>query len=125
MMTAAIKSYADECLTGLTDEEREAIQKKIKAYIDSIPEGQKVNREALSDFVAKLLKQYGFKGDIDDMAQTLMGEAESDLSKESSTSSDAQVAYEKLKSDHTIPSFSENNSTPSDSDDEEEAIIAG
>lgn len=49
ILTEAIKCYSDEYLTGLTEEERKAIEKEIKAYLDSIPKGQKVDREALSD----------------------------------------------------------------------------
>lgn len=122
IMTEAIQGYADECLTGLTEEERKAIEKQIRAYLDKIPEGQKVDREALTAFVAKLLKEYGFKGDLDDMAQFLIGEVGSVLAKASSTATDAKVAYEKLTSDHTIDSLEESSDKPKDLDGNEETI---
>ena len=62
----AIQNYKDECMTGLTEEERKKIQQEIKAYLDAVPEGQKVDFAKLKDFIAKLLHEYGFKGDIDD-----------------------------------------------------------
>ena len=113
----AIKDYADEYLTGLTDEEREKIQKAIKAYLDSIPKGGKVDPNKLNDIVADLLKQYGFKGNIEDMAQMIIGEAETQLERDSSTSEDAAVAYKKLTSSSTSPNFNAQ-STPEDSEDE-------
>ena len=111
----AIKDYADEYLTGLTDEEREKIQKAIKAYLDSIPKGGKVDPNKLNGIVADLLKQYGFKGNIEDMTQTIIGEAQSQLERDSSTSEDAAIAYKKLTSSSTSPNFN-TQSTPEDSE---------
>lgn len=62
MMTDAIKAFADEYLTGLTDDERKAIQQEIKAYLNSLPKGTKPNADALRKYINELLKKYGFKG---------------------------------------------------------------
>ena len=70
----------------------------IKAYLDAVPEGQKVDFAKLKDFIAKLLHEYGFKGDIDDLCMSLIGDATADLSSQATSSEDAKVAYEKLKS---------------------------
>ena len=94
----AIQNYKDECMTGLTEEERKKIQQEIKAYLDAVPEGQKVDFAKLKDFIAKLLHEYGFKGDIDDLCMSLIGDATADLSSQATSSEDAKVAYEKLKS---------------------------
>lgn len=101
MMTDAIKAFEDEYYTGLTDEEREAIQKEIKAYLNSLPKGAKPNADALHNYINELLKKYGFKGCFDDMANALMAEAQADSDKENakegiSHMAEIQTAYEKL-----------------------------
>ena len=119
MMTDAIKAFADEYYTGLTDEEREAIQKEIKAYLNSLPKGAKPNADALRKYINELLKKYGFKGCFDDMANALMAEAQSDADKENakegvSHMAEVQTAYEKLGAYqmHCTPEKDDESSAP-------------
>ena len=118
-LTQAIKDYKDEYLTGLTDDEREQIRKEIKAYLDSIPKGQKADPNKLKDLVADLLKQYGFKGDIDDMGQTLIGDVEKELQEESASSQDAAIAYNKLTAAGTTRALTPNQPLLSEASTEE------
>lgn len=119
IMTKAIKNYRDEYLTGLTDEERKEIKKEIKAYLESIPEGGKVDSKKLNDIVMKLLKTYGFKGNMEDMAQIIIGEVVLQLHEESNVSKDAAIAYEKLTAGSPLPPFN----TPSSLENTEEESI--
>ena len=119
MMTDAIKAFADEYFTGLTDEERQAIQREIKAYLNSLPKGTKPNAEALRKYINELLKKYGFKGCFDDMANALMAEAQSDADKENakegiSHMAEIQTAYEKLGAYqmHCTPTKDDESSAP-------------
>ena len=68
IMAVAIKAYKDELLTGLTDEEREEIEKKISEYVKALPENVPIDRQNLNSFIKGLLLQYGFKGDCDEYA---------------------------------------------------------
>ena len=95
LMTKAIKDFKDQFLTGLTDDEREEIKQKIREYIASIPKGQKVDLAALNALVASLLHQFGFKGNVDDMIQSLISETSNELKTEPA-SSDATTAYKRL-----------------------------
>ncbi len=125
-LTEAIKAYKDEYLTGLTDEERAIIEKEIKNYLKSLPKGQKVDAEALNQFVIKLLRQYGFKGDLHEMGATLLGEVKDESSDKSSDESsildDAKTAYEKLTSESSNPSFFNNTSAPQEVNEEEKTV---
>lgn len=60
----AIKAYRDEYLTGLTDEEREEIEKLAKAYLEKHPIRTEGDRAAFDDYIKSLLKQFGYKGDV-------------------------------------------------------------
>lgn len=112
LLTQAIKDYKDEYLTGLTDKEREEINKRIKEYLGSIPEGQKVSYEELRSLVASLLSKYGYKGDIDAMAKTLIGDVENELKQEAPTSSSAAIAYNKLSAATALKREETASSTP-------------
>lgn len=64
IMTKAIKDFKDEYFTGLTDEEREQIDKEIQAYIQSHTKNNKVDLSGLSQFIQHLLASYGYKGNL-------------------------------------------------------------
>ena len=122
LMTKAIKDYKDQFLTGLTDDEREKIKQKIREYIESIPKGQKLDLAALNALVSSLLKQFGFKGNIDDMIQSLISETAQELKTESSSSSDAVTAYEKLSSCKKVDLQSNNPTDLKESPAEEQTV---
>lgn len=66
----AKKDYYDEYLTGLTDDEKKEIEEKVAAYLKNkkLDVNNKNDMDNLKDYIAGLLKQYGFKGDIEEMA---------------------------------------------------------
>ena len=98
LMTQAIKDYEDEYYTGLTDEEREAIDKQVRAYLSKIKPGCKVNMDELKSLIQRLLDEYGYKGNMDEMVDSIarINTASWQNEKQTqSTSSDATVAYAK------------------------------
>lgn len=74
MMTEAIKAYRDEYLTGLTDEEKEEIDKKVKAYLKEKPVKNNADRESLKMYIRSLLMECGFKGKCEDSIAAIMTE---------------------------------------------------
>lgn len=97
-LTTAIKAYKDEYFTGLTDEEREEIKKKLKAYLLEHPIKNDADRNLYTQYYKNLLKEYGYKGNPDELIADLTGEIQSeaaDASAASDTSkiSDASFAY--------------------------------
>lgn len=65
-LNKAIKAYQDERLTGLTDEEREEIERRAKEYLKKNPIRTEQDREVYNQYVKSLLKKFGFKGDMDE-----------------------------------------------------------
>ena len=65
-MTKAIKDYKDEFFTGLTDDEKKAIEDAVFAYADEHAKNGKIDRNELVNLVAKLLAEYGFKGNLEE-----------------------------------------------------------
>lgn len=101
ILTKAIKDYKDEYLTGLTDDEREKINQAVRDFLSKVKKGEKVDIAALNQLVASLLKQYGFKGDIDDMTLELIGAIEKEYKEAAdrpSADEEAITAYNKLSS---------------------------
>ena len=66
----ALKAFEDEYYTGLTDEEKKQIQEQIAKYVEA--HDGNVDAENLATFVAGLLKKFGYKGDIDEMAKSMV-----------------------------------------------------
>lgn len=60
----AIEDYADEILTGLTKEERAAIDAIMKKYMEDNPG----DVEGYKNLYKALLKKFGFKGETDEYA---------------------------------------------------------
>lgn len=65
LMTQTIKDYEDEYYTELTDEEREVIDKQVRAYLSKIKPGCKVNMDELKSLIQRLLDEYGYRGNMD------------------------------------------------------------
>ena len=80
-LSAAIKAFWDEILTGLTDEERAEIEKLCKEYLDKNPLKNAEDVAAFNMFVESLLKKYGFKGDTDGLSVGLSSEIEDMINK--------------------------------------------
>lgn len=70
----AIKAYQDERLTGLTDEEREEIERRSKEYLEKNPIKTEQDRNAFNEYVKSLLKEFGFKSNIDEFAAAMAGD---------------------------------------------------
>lgn len=67
-ISKAKQDYYDEYYTGLTEDEKKEIAEKAKAYIESHDMNDKNFAKDLADYIAGLLKKFGFKGDADEMA---------------------------------------------------------
>ena len=109
IMSEAIEAYKDEMLTGLTEEERAAINALVKAYMEKHPIKTKADKEALVQYIKGLLKDYGYKGDYDACALALgmgaikekeeeIGEAQTAYAKENRT---MLATLEKVQSSFT------------------------
>lgn len=74
LLAKAVKAYQDEKLTGLTDDERDEIKKRVDKYLKEHPIQTKQDHDALCNYVKSLMKKFGFKGDLDEGAAAILGE---------------------------------------------------
>lgn len=83
------KDYYDEYLTGLTEDEKKEIQKRVEAYIKDkkLDLNNKADLDNLKNYIESLLKEFGYKGDIEEMADSVAFNAIFD--KETNTEVDA------------------------------------
>lgn len=72
----AIKAYKDEMLTGLTDDEKEEIERLAKEYLKEKPLETQEDKDSFNMYIKSLLKKFGFKGDIDAYAVDIAGGAQ-------------------------------------------------
>lgn len=70
----AIKAYKDNILTGLTDEEKEEIERLAREYLKERPTKTNHDREAFNNYVKSLLRKFGYKGDTDEYAAAVVSE---------------------------------------------------
>ena len=61
----AIKGFKDQHLTGLTDDDKEEIKRRAKAWLDANPIETPQQRDAFNNYIRTLLRKFGFKGDFD------------------------------------------------------------
>lgn len=96
----AIQAYEDEKLTGLTKEEKEKIKKELAEFAEKNNLKMPDDAEALLAYAKGLLQKYGYKGDIEEYAETFLLSDESPVAngvEQDKAISNIMNAYNNLK----------------------------
>ncbi len=98
----AKKAYMDEKLTGLTDEEKEEIEKRCKAYLKENPINTKEDLQFYLDYIKSLLKEFGFKGDYESFAKAFANSSEKNDDIDSSFNMDIVHQFNKNNNNNPL-----------------------